>query len=204
MAELLLATNNQGKILEYRELLSGCGFELIIPAERGIDIAIAETGKTFAENATKKAQAYSAASGLPALADDSGLEVDALCGAPGVRSARYAGEGASDTERNALLLANLRHVPLSLRTARFRCVIAIAEPSGSMHLADGVIEGLIALTPRGTSGFGYDPIFYLPERHLTIAELEPVEKNRISHRAAAAAKACLILRSLSAENNKER
>jgi len=202
MAELLLATNNQGKIREYRELLSGCGFELVTPAGRGIDIAIAETGETFAENAAIKARAFAAASGLVTLADDSGLEVDALCGAPGVRSARYAGEGASDIERNALLLENLRHVPLPLRTARFRCVIAIAEPSGGMHLADGVIEGLIAVTPRGTSGFGYDPIFYLPERHLTIAELEPVEKNRISHRAAAAAKACAILRCLFPESNK--
>ncbi len=200
----MLATNNKGKIREYRELLSGCGFELVTPAGRGIDIAIAETGETFGENAAIKARAFAAASGLPALADDSGLEVDALDGAPGVLSARYAGEGASDTERNALLLENLRHVPLPRRTARFRCVIAIAEPSGGIHLTDGVIEGLISLAPRGTSGFGYDPIFYLPERHLTIAELEPAEKNRISHRAAAAVKACLILCRLSAENNKER
>lgn len=200
--ELLLATNNPGKVREYSELLSGCGFELVTPAGRGIEIEVAETGGSFTENAVIKAQAYAAVSGLMTLADDSGLEVDALNGAPGVLSARYAGDQASDAERNSLLLTNLQEVPLLRRTARFRCAIAIVEPSGGIHHVDGAVEGIIAPAPRGACGFGYDPVFYLPELRLTFAELEPAEKNRISHRAAAAAKACIILRHLSSKGSK--
>lgn len=128
------------------------------------------------------------------LADDSGLEVDALGGEPGVRSARYAGEKASDADRIALLLQNLEGVPVDSRTARFRCVIAIADLGGELKLVDGSVEGVIAFTPRGSHGFGYDPVFLLPDEGKTMAELLPEEKNRISHRAAASAKACLILK----------
>ncbi len=163
MAELLLATNNKGKLAEYRDLLSGCGFSLVTPAEKGISLDVAETGSTFAENASIKAQTMAVTSGMLTLADDSGLEVDALGGVPGVRSARYAGEYATDAERIALLLKNLDGIPVERRTARFRCVIAIADPDGRLDLADGSMEGAIAFTPRGSHGFGYDPVFLLPE-----------------------------------------
>ena len=193
MSELLLATSNIGKIAEYRELLSGCGFDLLTPAEKGIAIEVAETGNTFADNATIKARALAAASGMLTLADDSGLEVDVLGGDPGVRSARYAGEKASDADRVTMLLKNLEGVPLERRTARFRCVIAIADPAGGLGLAEGSVDGKIAFAPKGNHGFGYDPVFLLPERRKTMAELPAEEKNQISHRAVAAAQACKIL-----------
>jgi XTP/dITP diphosphohydrolase len=199
MAELLLATNNMGKLAEYRDLLSGCGFSLVTPAEKGISIDVAETGSTFAENASIKAQTLATTSGMLTLADDSGLEVDALGGDPGVRSARYAGKKATDTERIALLLKNMEGISLERRTARFRCVIAIADPGGRLELADGSVEGVIAYTPRGNHGFGYDPVFLLPGKGLTMAELSPAEKNRISHRAVAAAEAWAILRYLASK-----
>ena len=194
MPELLLATNNRGKIREYAELLSGCGYQLVTPAEKGIDIEVAETGETFADNAILKARALAAASGLLTLADDSGLEVDALGGAPGVHSARYAGDNASDAERIALLLKNLVGVPVDRRAARFRCVIAIANPAGNVRMAEGSIEGIIAFTPKGSNGFGYDPVFLLPDIGKTMAELPPGEKNRLSHRACAARAACDLLK----------
>jgi XTP/dITP diphosphohydrolase len=199
MPELLLATNNRGKLAEYRELLSGCGFILVAPAEKGISIEVAETGATFAENAAIKAWALAATSGILTLADDSGLEVDALGGGPGVRSARYAGEKATDADRITLLLKNLDGVPHERRTARFRCVIAIADPVGGLRLADGSVEGVIAFAPRGSHGFGYDPVFLLPDRGFTMAELLPEEKNCISHRAVAAAQACEILRQIASK-----
>ena len=194
MPELLLATNNRGKIREYAELLSSCGYQLVTPAEKGIDIEVAETGETFADNAILKARALAAASGLLTLADDSGLEVDALGGAPGVHSARYAGDNASDAERIALLLKNLVGVPVDRRAARFRCVIAIANPAGNVRMAEGSIEGIIAFTPKGSNGFGYDPVFLLPDIGKTMAELPPSEKNRLSHRACAARAACDLLK----------
>jgi XTP/dITP diphosphohydrolase len=194
MPELLLATNNSGKLREYAALLSGCGFDLVTPVEKKLDIEVAETGKTFAENAALKAKTLATASGLLTLADDSGLEVDALGGAPGVYSARYAGDKASDAERIALLLKNLEGVPLERRTARFRCVIAIADPAGSLRLAEGTVEGFIVFAPRGSHGFGYDPVFLLPELGKTMAELKPEEKNHLSHRARAAAAACDLLK----------
>jgi XTP/dITP diphosphohydrolase len=195
MRELLLATNNPGKIQEYTALLSGCGYNLVTPAGKGIRLEVAETGNSFTENAALKARAWAGASGLVTLADDSGLEVDALGGAPGVHSARYAGGDASDSVRIALLLKNLDGVPVDKRTARFRCVIAIADPAGNLRLAKGSIEGIIALTPRGDNGFGYDPVFLVPEQGKTMAELQPEEKNRLSHRARAALAACDLLRS---------
>jgi len=199
MPKLLIATNNSGKLREYEELLAGLPLELTSPAREGLSLEVEETGESFAENARLKAIAYAQASGLLTLADDSGLEVDALGGRPGVRSARYAGEGADDERRYRLLLEEMRGVPWEKRTARFRCVIAIATPEGEVRTAEGTCEGIIAFEPRGEHGFGYDPVFYLPQHGKTMAELEPSAKNRISHRARAAQKAREILRELCGE-----
>ena len=193
MPQLLLATNNAGKIAEYRQLLDGSGWQIVTPAEIELKIAIDETGQTYAENATLKAVAYASASGLTSLADDSGLEVDALDGRPGVLSARYAGADRTDAERAEALLTELRDVADERRTARFRCVIAIASGEDRVELAEGTVEGRIVREPRGKSGFGYDPIFLLPERGLTMAELPAGEKHRVSHRGAAAREARAIL-----------
>jgi len=193
VAELLLATQNRGKAREYRHLLAGIPYRIITPAEAGITAGVAETGATFEENAVLKATTLAAASGRLALADDSGLEVDALGGAPGVNSARFAGPGASDAERISLLLKKLKDVPEAARAARFRCVIAIAAPDGRVELASGESRGFITRAPRGAHGFGYDPVFYLPEMGKTMAELLPREKNKISHRARAAARARELL-----------
>jgi XTP/dITP diphosphohydrolase len=205
--KLLLATNNQGKIREYRSLLRGVPFEIIAPAELGITGGVDEVGGSFEENAALKAIAMAKQSGLPALADDSGLEVDALGGEPGPLSARYAGEGASDIDRNKYLLTKLKSIPEKERTARFRCVIAIAAPpslslrgvpmqSGqrgnltrSVKLFSGDCRGIIINKPRGENGFGYDPIFFITELGKTMAELTLEEKNKVSHRAKAAEKA---------------
>ena len=176
MPRLLLATNNRGKIAEFRQLLAGCGWPLVTPAELGLDLQVEETGQSYAENATIKAVEYARASGLVALADDSGLEVDALGGRPGVLSARYAGPDRTDRERVQALLQELEGVPDEERTARFRAVIAIAWPDGEVVLVEGTVEGRIGREPRGESGFGYDPIFFLPQRGVTVAELTPEEK----------------------------
>jgi XTP/dITP diphosphohydrolase len=196
MIKLLVATNNPGKVREYQALLKGLPLTLTYPAQEGIDIEVEETGSTFAQNARLKATAYARTSGLLTLADDSGLEVDALGGEPGTRSARYAGQGASDEDRYRLLLSKLEGVPWQQRTARFRCVIAVARPQGEVHTAQGTCEGVIAFEPRGEHGFGYDPVFYVPEHGQTMAELEPEVKNRISHRARAAEGARRILQEL--------
>jgi XTP/dITP diphosphohydrolase len=190
---LLVATNNPGKLKEYTDLLGGLSVALTTPAQEGLSMEVEESGTTFAENAILKARAYAEASGLLTLADDSGLEVDALDGAPGVRSARYAGEAASDVDRYRLLLRHLADVPEKERTARFRCVVAIAAPEGDVHTAEGRCEGLIGFEPRGTHGFGYDPVFYMPDRGQTMAELPADVKNRISHRARAIQAALPIL-----------
>ncbi len=191
--KLLIATNNPGKVKEYEDLLASLPLVLTDLSQEGLDLEIEETGKSFAENARLKALAYAQASGLLTLADDSGLEVDTLGGEPGVRTARYAGEGASDEDRYRLLLSRLEGVPWEERTARFRCVIALAEPEGEVYLTEGTCEGIIAFKPRGEHGFGYDPVFYLPQYSRTMAELAPEEKNRISHRARAAQGAWKIL-----------
>jgi XTP/dITP diphosphohydrolase len=196
MIKLLVATNNPGKVREYEALLKGLPLTLTYPAREGIDIEVEETGSTFAENARLKAAAYARASGLWTLADDSGLEVDAVGGEPGTRSARYAGQGASDEDRYCLLLSKLEGVPWERRTARFRCVIAVARPQGEIRTADGICEGVIAFEPKGEHGFGYDPVFYMPEHDQTMAELKPEVKNRISHRARAAEGARRILQEL--------
>ncbi|MHB1296008.1 MAG: XTP/dITP diphosphatase [Anaerolineae bacterium] len=191
--KLLIATHNPGKKAEFARLFAGLDLELLTLDDLGVRTSIEETGRTFAENALLKARGYADATGLLTLADDSGLEVDALGGAPGVLSARYAGEHASDAERNRLLLRNLEGVPEERRGARFRCVIALAWPDGRTATAEGTVEGRVADAPRGAHGFGYDPVFYLPEQGCTMAELPPEAKNRISHRARAAEKAREIL-----------
>ncbi|MFC2050051.1 XTP/dITP diphosphatase [Chloroflexota bacterium] len=196
MLKLLLATTNRGKLREYRQLLKGLPFTLVTPADEGIDITVDEKEKTFEENARLKATTYSGLSGLAALADDSGLEVDALDGGPGIISARFAGEHAGDKGRIEYLLDRLKDVPREKRTARFRCVIAIATPEGRAELCDGECQGLIAFEPRGESGFGYDPVFYLPEFGKTIAELSLETKNQVSHRGKAARKAYGVLERL--------
>lgn len=186
MRRLVFATRNRGKLAELHQLLALDGVELL-----GLDDIevpeIEETGATFAENATAKAQGVMQATGLPALADDSGLEVDALDGAPGVRSARYAGPDASDADRVALLLRNLGGVPTERRTARFRCVVAFVDPAApdQVSLHHGSCEGRIIEQPRGSSGFGYDPVFYVEELGQTFAEAAPADKNRLSHRGQA-------------------
>jgi XTP/dITP diphosphohydrolase len=193
MPKLLLATNNPGKVREYKSLLSGVPFELVTPAEVGVDADVEETGTTFEENAALKATTLAAESQLLTLADDSGLEVDALGGEPGTLSARYAGQNASDADRVRYLLSKMQNVPEGKRQARFVCVIAIATPQGKVEFCSGECEGVIALGPRGNRGFGYDPIFYLPELGKTMAELPPEAKNKLSHRGRAAEKARAFL-----------
>ncbi len=185
MPQLLLATNNLHKATELRVILGGCGWELRTPVELGLALDVEESGGTYAENAALKALAFARASGLPALADDSGLEVDALNGEPGVHAARFAGPEATDADRRRLLLKRLQGVPREQRTARFRTVIAIGTPEGDVAFSEGVLEGRIADGERGEGGFGYDPIFEIHESGRTLAELTPEEKNAISHRALA-------------------
>ena len=201
MMKLLIATHNPGKVREYQHLLAGLPLELTYPAQESLDIEVAETGESFAENAKLKAAAYARASGFLTLADDSGLEVDALGGEPGIHSARYAGQGASDEERYQLLLEKLRGVPWEERTARFRCIIAVATPEGQVHTAEGTCEGIITLAPKGEHGFGYDPVFYLPELDRTMAELPPDVKNRVSHRGQAVREAFSFLLNLKGGKN---
>lgn len=188
---LLIATHNRGKLIEYQEMFAGLPFALVTLDEVGIRDDVDETGATFAENAALKATTYARRSGLLTLADDSGLQVDALGGEPGVRSKRYAAGG--DAARNEFLLSQLRDVPASKRAARFRCAIAICSPTGTLWETEGTCEGEIAFAPRGTNGFGYDPIFHVAERGVRMAELTTAEKNRVSHRAHAAAGAKRIL-----------
>ena len=196
MPKLLLATNNPAKAREYRSLLKDAGYELVTPSEVGINSSVAETGSSLRENARLKATALAARSGLLTLADDSGLFVDALGGQPGVLSARYAGAQATDRERLDYLLNKLKGVPWEKRTAQFRCVIAITTPGGRVDFYQGQCSGYISLAPRGEGGFGYDPIFYLPRRGKTMAELPPAVKNGLSHRGRAAGKAVKALRRL--------
>jgi len=194
MPKLLLATNNEGKVREYKSILRDLPFELVSLAELGIKTEVDEIGGSLEENARLKATTLARESRLLTLADDSGLEVDALGGEPGRLSARYAGEGASDRDRVNYLLSRLKDVPEGKRSARFRCVTAIAQPDGKVELCQGECEGVITLEPRGKEGFGYDPIFYLPGLGKTMAELTLEEKNRVSHRGRAAREASKLLR----------
>ena len=228
-ARLLIATGNPGKMREYQGLLKDVPFELVSLRELGITHEVEETGQTFEENAWLKASEYAAISGMLTLADDSGLEVDALSGEPGVRSARYGGDSCTnDQERVALLLTNLQDVPWEQRTARFRCVIAIAKSpltplypdsyreGGASPIdkggregdfgatiiaqAEGFVAGMIQYVPQGDNGFGYDPVFYLSSFGRTMAQLPLEDKNSISHRADAARKAAKILMKLTADS----
>ena len=184
---LLVATHNQGKVVEYADILGDTGLDWLTLVEAGITDDVAETGATFLDNAILKAVAYARLSKLLTLADDSGLAVDALGGRPGVLTARYGGPGLSAAERYGLLLRELGDTPDAQRTARFHCVVALAAPDGTiLGTADGVCEGRIARAPAGEGGFGYDPVFYLPERGLTMAQLPADEKHRLSHRGRAA------------------
>ena len=194
MPKLLLATNNKAKVREYKHLLQGLPFEVVSLAELGINTRVDEVGESLEENARLKATTIAQESRLLTLADDSGLEVDALGGEPGRLSARYAGEGASDKDRVNYLLSRLKDVPGEKRSARFRCVIAIATPDGEVELCSGECHGFITPETRGEEGFGYDPIFYLPELGKTMAELTLEEKNRVSHRGKAAREAINLLR----------
>ena len=206
-SRLLIATNNKGKVLEIQDLLKDTGIELVMPAQINLDLDVIEDGQTYAENATKKAIAFAQVSNLISLADDSGLEVDALDGAPGLYSARYGPPppspiffenggrvrgGRTDADRRAHLLQYLKDKPRPWR-ARFHATIAIATPDQRIRFAEGDCAGEIIPEERGRGGFGYDPIFLLPELGRTMAELAPDEKNRLSHRARAAMNAKPIL-----------
>lgn len=193
MRKLLIATHNPGKIREYQTLLADLPLTVTSLKAEGITEDVEETGQTFAENACLKAESYARMTGLWTWADDSGLEVDALDGRPGVYSARYAGPGATDQDRYQKLLQELHQQPDAPRTARFRCVVAIAIPDAEIATVEGTVEGIITNQPQGANGFGYDPIFLLPERGLTMAALPAEVKNEISHRGQAAQKAKLLL-----------
>lgn len=195
MRRLLLATNNPGKLHELIPLLGDLPLHIVTPQALGLHLDVEETGTTYTENACLKAAGFAQASGLLTLADDSGLEVDALNGAPGVYSARYAGTAASDADRRAKLMDVLRQVPAP-RQARFRCVVAIAQPGGAIECFEGVCEGEIILEERGANGFGYDPVFYIPDHGCTMAELPAAVKNQMSHRARAIQAARLFLYTL--------
>ena len=186
MPKLLLATNNNAKVREYKALLADLPYRLVTLADEGIDLVVDEVGESLEENAHLKAVTLAARSRLITLADDSGLWVDALGGEPGRLSARYAGENATDRDRVGYLLKKLEVIPREKRTARFKCVIALATPEGKVEFCRGECEGLITFQSKGEHGFGYDPIFYLPELRKTMAELTLEEKNKVSHRARAA------------------
>jgi XTP/dITP diphosphohydrolase len=183
--ELVIASRNRGKIREIEHLLAGCVGRVRSLDEFAHVPEVVEDGETFEENALKKGRAVAAATGLPALADDSGLIVDALDGRPGVRSARFSGEGATDASNNAKLLEELRGVPSERRIARFRCVAALCRPDGECRTFSGELEGVILDGPRGSGGFGYDPLFLVPEFAKTLAEIHLEIKNAASHRGKA-------------------
>lgn len=185
MLKLLLATNNPGKLVEMQALLGDLALELVTPEQIGVNLNVKEDGSTYSQNASLKAQAFAAVSDLLTIGDDSGLEVDALNGAPGLYSARFSPmPGATDADRRAYLLTKLNGKPEPWH-ARFRCAIAIANPQGSLFFTEGICEGIIISQERGLNGFGYDPIFLLPEFGQTMAQLDSPEKNKVSHRARA-------------------
>ena len=191
---LLIATNNAHKVVEFRRLLGGTGFALVTPAETSLDLDVEENGSTFEENARLKARAFCAASGLPSLADDSGIEVAALNGRPGVRSARYGGDELDDDGRVQLLLSELANVPQGLRSCRYRVTLVLARPDGSEELAEGTCAGSVAFEPVGSNGFGYDPVVYIPRFGRTVAQLSAAEKDAISHRGQAARRMAELMR----------
>jgi XTP/dITP diphosphohydrolase len=197
--KLLIATHNQGKVREYRALLADLPLEVTYLDGEGITFEVEETGETFEANAILKAQAYAGASGLLTWADDSGLEVDALGGKPGVYSARYGAPATEGDEgRYRLLLGQMVGLADDMRAARFRCAVALATPEGETRIAEGTCEGRIAQVPRGNNGFGYDPIFLVADKDYqqTMAELEPAAKNSLSHRGKASRAAKLLLQEM--------
>lgn len=197
MPKLLIATNNPGKVAELRVLLEGCGWEVVTPREVGIELDVDEDGDTYEANARKKAVAGMEASGLVTLADDSGIEIAAMGGEPGVKSARFLGPDATFPERFAEIERRLEGVSREGRGCRFVCVMAVADPkTGEVKTSEGEVRGLVADEPRGDAGFGYDPIFWAPQHTATMAELPEHEKNIISHRARAVAGARQVLREL--------
>lgn len=179
--KLVLASKNSHKLAEMQRILGKLGLEVVLESEVGVDVDVEETGTTFEENALLKAKSVMEASGMAAIADDSGLMVDALHGAPGVYSARYGGLD-SDEARTELLLKNMKDVPQEQRTARFVSAIACALPDGRVVTASGTCEGMILFEPRGNSGFGYDPVFYVPQLGMTFAQADADAKNAVSHR----------------------
>lgn len=185
LRDLVIASKNRGKIKEIQAIMAHLPVRVIPVDECGAIVEPEETGRTFAANAELKARYYAQATGKACLADDSGLEVDALDGAPGVYSARFAGSGASDTDNNQKLLALMQAVPAERRTARFRCALAFVDVDGTMLVADGTCEGVILDAPSGLGGFGYDPLFFVPELRQTLAAVSVAEKNIISHRGVA-------------------
>lgn len=182
---IVVASRNPGKLREIEACLKGLPIELVPVRDAAPDLRLVEEGETFADNARHKARVTAAATGRYALADDSGLEVEALDGLPGVRSSRFAGPEATDEERIGKLLALMKHTPSHRRQARFVCVVALAAPQGDVGTWEGTCEGQIAAEPRGTGGFGYDPVFLLPHLGQTMAELPPDQKNALSHRGRA-------------------
>jgi XTP/dITP diphosphohydrolase len=204
MPQLLIATANPGKAAEFQRLLDGCGWDLLAPGDMGLTLPDSEPYESYAENAALKATTGAEASGLVTLADDSGIEIEALEGAPGPRSARFLGDGASYEERFARILGEMDGLPSYRRWARFRCVIAIAAPgSDGVGLHEGEATGMIGLAPRGDLGFGYDPIFHLPALARTMAELPPQVKDIISHRGRAAMRARVALKALLYERREQ-
>jgi XTP/dITP diphosphohydrolase len=195
---LLLATTNPHKIEELCAILAGLSYELVSPNDIGLALEVEETGTTFAENAILKATAWADAADMLTLAEDSGLEIDALGGEPGIYSARWAGDEISYEERFRILLGRLADVPAERRTARYRAAMVIARPApvGVLGLFEGTLEGQIAFAPAGNGGFGYDPIFYVPEQQRTVGQMSAEGKHLISHRARAAAAARELLRQL--------
>lgn len=196
MKKLVIATGNKGKLKEFQRLLEPLGVEILSLADFPTIGEIEETGKTFAENALIKARTTALKTGFLSLADDSGLEVDFLQGAPGVNSARFAGEPTDDKRNNQKLLDLLKNIPLPQRTGRFKCVIAIVQPNGEEFTVEGKCEGLILEEEKGGKGFGYDPLFYVPQYDNTFAQLDMDIKNEISHRGKATREAVQILEKL--------
>jgi len=201
MRRILVASHNPHKIREIKELTAELNCEVVGLSEVGDYPPVVEDGETFQENACKKAAEIAKLSGEFVLADDSGLEVDALGGAPGVHSARFAGEPVSDSRNNELLLEKLASIPLEQRGAQFRCVMALATPGGQVEFSEGICRGVILFEPRGSGGFGYDPLFYVPELALSFAELSSAQKNSISHRFRAMQGMLQVIKELEAEKS---
>jgi len=196
MKKIVLASNNKGKVREFNDLLANLGWEVTPQAELGVE-EVEETGLSFVENAILKARNAAAHTGLPAIADDSGIEVDALNGAPGIYSARFAGLNASDEDNLQKLLADMKDVPDANRTARFQCLLVFMrhDLDPTPLIAQGTWEGSILTSPQGKNGFGYDPIFYVAEENCSSAELDPATKNKLSHRGQALQKFIQVIKS---------